>query len=149
MLARQWLVNLSAGIPLSIWYYWHDDGQNPAEPEHHFGTVEHAYRADQTPVYQPKHAYMAAQTLTKTLFGFQLERVVKQGVNNDYVVQFHSSGRRAWAAWTIREPKKSLLSVPAGCYMIVSLLGKTSDAIADANGLRLELSQAVQYVVPR
>ena len=149
MLARQWLVNLSADIPLSIWYDWHDDGQNPAEPEHHFGTVEHEYRADRIPVYQPKPAYRAAQTLTRTLFGYQLDRIVKQGVDNDYVLQFHSSGdRRAWAAWTIREPKKLLLPIPAGRYKIVSLLGKTSDAIANANGLPLELSQSVQYVLP-
>jgi len=149
MLARQWLVNLSAGIPLSIWYDWHDDGQNPAEPEHHFGTVEHEYRADRTRVYQPKPAYVAAQTLTKTLFGYQLDRVIKQGEADEYVLEFRSNGRRAWAAWTTREPKKSLLPLPAGRYTIISYLGTTSDAIADASGLSLELSQAVQYVVPR
>ena len=28
---------------LSIWYDWHDDGTKANEPEHHFGTVTHAY----------------------------------------------------------------------------------------------------------
>ncbi|HEX3997499.1 MAG TPA: hypothetical protein VHX65_03000 [Pirellulales bacterium] len=149
MLARQWLVNLSAGIPISIWYDWHDDGTNPAEPEHHFGTVGHEYHASQTPVYQPKPAYFAAQTLTKTLAGYQFERIIKQGEANDYVLQFRSGDRRAWAAWTIREPKRSLLPVPAGRYTIISHLGKQSDAVADAAGLSIELSAAVQYVIPR
>ena len=39
MLPRQWLVNLAQDVPLSIWYDWHDDGQDAKEPEHHFGTV--------------------------------------------------------------------------------------------------------------
>lgn len=42
-------------VPLSIWYDWHDDGQDPKEKEHNFGTV--------TWDYQPKPAYLAAQTL--------------------------------------------------------------------------------------
>lgn len=149
MLARQWLVNLSADIPISIWYDWHDDGLNPAEPEHHFGTVEHDYRASRTPVYEPKPAYIAAQTLIKTLAGYQVDRIVKQGADNDYVLQFRRGGRHAWAAWTTREPKRSLLPVPAGRYTIVSYLGQTSEVSADARGLSLKLSQAVQYVLAR
>ena len=39
MLPREWLTNLANGVPLSIWYDWHDDGRDPNEPEHHFGTV--------------------------------------------------------------------------------------------------------------
>ena len=44
MLPRQWLVNLANDVPLSIWYDWHDDGTDPKEPEHHFGTVQHVSR---------------------------------------------------------------------------------------------------------
>ena len=149
MLARQWLVNLSAGVPLSIWYDWRDDGPNPAEPEHHFGAVEYEYLFNSTPAYHPKPAYTAAQTLTKTLAGCQLEKIVKQGEDNDYVLQFQRDGFRAWAAWTTREQKKLQLAVPAGRYLIISYLGKTSAAAADASGLSLDLSQAVQYVRPR
>src|SRR5262249_598366 len=39
LLPRQWLTNLANNIPLSIWYDWHDDGPDPSDPEHHFGTV--------------------------------------------------------------------------------------------------------------
>jgi hypothetical protein len=62
-LPRQFLTNLSLGIPLSIWYDWHDDGPDPKEPEHHFGTV--------TLDYQPKPAYRAMQRLVAALGGMR------------------------------------------------------------------------------
>ena len=43
-LPRQWLSNLTAGVPVSIWYDWHDDGKDPDEKEHNFGTVTWDYR---------------------------------------------------------------------------------------------------------
>ena len=63
-LLRQFLVNLLNGVPLSIWYDWHDDGQNSKDVEHNFGTV--------TWDYKPKPAYHAAQTLIKELRGYRV-----------------------------------------------------------------------------
>ena len=37
--ARQQLSNLLNGVPLSIWYDWKNDGPDPNENEHNFGTV--------------------------------------------------------------------------------------------------------------
>jgi len=160
MLARQWLVNVSAGIPISIWYDWHDDGTNPNEPEHRYGTVGSEYHAGRTPIYDPKPDYVAAQTLTRTLAGYQFEKVVEQGNDRDYMLQFRPSPqatlpqvatgeKRAWAAWTTRQPQKATLSIPAGEYTIVSHLGNTTSATATADGLSLELSDGVQYIMPR
>jgi hypothetical protein len=56
LLPRQWLVNLSNDVPISIWYDWHDDGPDPKEPEHHFGTVLEPFHAGRKPVYDPKPA---------------------------------------------------------------------------------------------
>jgi hypothetical protein len=147
MLARQWLVNLFAGVPVSIWYDWHDDGTNRDEPEHHFGTVEHEYHAGRSPVFIPKPAYSAAQTLTKTLAGFQFENATKSGQDNEFVLAFRNGERRAWATWTTREPRNTTLALPAGNYKVISLLGQTRDASAGTDGLPLTLSDAVQYVV--
>lgn len=58
-LARQFLTNLAAGIPLSIWYDWSNDGTDAKDPEHNFGTVTHDRK--------PKPAYLAARTLTTVL----------------------------------------------------------------------------------
>ncbi|MBN1345676.1 MAG: cellulase family glycosylhydrolase [Phycisphaerae bacterium] len=54
-LPRQWLANALSKIPISIWYDWHDDGKDPKEGEHNFGTV--------TWDYKPKPAYLAMKTL--------------------------------------------------------------------------------------
>jgi polysaccharide biosynthesis protein PslG len=55
--ARQQLSNLLNGVPLSIWYDWKNDGEDPAENEHNFGTV--------MPDLKRKPAYLAIQKLTR------------------------------------------------------------------------------------
>jgi len=62
-LAREFLVNVANGIPLSIWYDWHDDGTNPQESEHRFGIVRNEYHAGRDPVYDAKPAYLVARAL--------------------------------------------------------------------------------------
>ena len=88
MLPRQWLTNLANRIPLSIWYDWHDDGTDPKEAEHHFGTVAHAYFPDREPVYDPKPAYLAARALTQALKGFFYSKRLDVGRDEDYVLLF-------------------------------------------------------------
>ncbi|MGB2822241.1 MAG: hypothetical protein WBF17_14750, partial [Phycisphaerae bacterium] len=78
-LARQWLINLAGDVPLSIWYDWHDDGRDPKEAEHHFGTVAHAHHAGREPVYDPKPAYLAAKTLTTVLKDFRFNKRLGTG----------------------------------------------------------------------
>ena len=65
-LVRQQLANLHAGVPLSIWYDWKDDGTDAAEREHNFGMVTHDLK--------PKPAYVALQTMTRELSGFRIEK---------------------------------------------------------------------------
>lgn len=91
-LPRQWLSNLSAGVPISIWYDWHDDGRDPHEGEHNFGTV--------TWDYQPKPSYVAMSTLISQLQGFEpLDRI---GVGNvhDFVVPFVKGEQVRLVVWT-------------------------------------------------
>ena len=38
-MARMFLVNLSQGIPLSIWYDWKNDGTDPTNVEDNYGIV--------------------------------------------------------------------------------------------------------------
>src|SRR5467141_3956599 len=49
MLARELLINQSNGISLSIWYDWKDDGKDPKNIEHHWGTVYFPYHANREP----------------------------------------------------------------------------------------------------
>ena len=63
-IARQWLTNLAAGVNTSIFYDWRDDGDNPKEREHRFGTVRRNL--------EPKPSFLAAKTLIQTLQGYTL-----------------------------------------------------------------------------
>ena len=62
VLVRQWLANLAAGVNLSIFYDWRDDGDNAKDREHRFGTVRR--------MLEPKPSFLAAQKLIRTLHGY-------------------------------------------------------------------------------
>ena len=95
-LARQWLANLSEGVPVSIWYDWHDDGQDPEEREHHFGTV--------TWDYAPKPAYTAMKTLIEQLDGYLPTGRLQLGSDTDFAVLFRKEDAWKLALWTTGEP---------------------------------------------
>ncbi len=149
LLPRELLVNLAAGIPLSIWYDWHDDGPNPNEPEHHFGTVRYPYFSRRDPVYDPKPAYRSAQTLTRLLRGFQFERRIDVGTTDDFVLLFRHGTESRIAAWSVAAPH--LVSIPQlkGSFQVTDHLGKTLPEVqAKVDGLRLPLEDAPVYLTP-
>ncbi len=115
-LARQWLTNLSLDIPISIWYDWHDDGTDPKEREHHFGTVTHDYT--------PKPAYTAMCTLISQLRGFKTVGRLYIGIGEDFVIAFRKGNTIKLAAWTTASPRK--LPLPENCRVLsgVDYLGK-------------------------
>ena len=73
-------------------YDWHDDGTDPVDPEHHFGTVFYAYNGSNTPVYAPKLQYTAAHTLHEFLSQKTFnKRLIVSASSNDYVLLFNSN----------------------------------------------------------
>jgi hypothetical protein len=70
-LVRMFVQDAAAGLPVSIWYDWQDDGTNPNEPEHHFGLKNHDG--------QPKPAYSALKTLTSAIGGAARICYLQQG----------------------------------------------------------------------
>lgn len=149
MLPRQWLVNLSEGIPLSIWYDWKDDGPEEKEPEHHFGTVRyHTPRGGGKP-FDPKPAFLAARTLTTVLKGFQFDRRLEAGSPENYVLLFKKGDEVRVAAWTrAKDPQRvTVKGILAGNYVAV---GHTGDRLAmiaaRVEGCEITLSDAPQYL---
>ena len=91
----QLLVNLSQGIPLSIWYDWKNDGTDPTNPEDNFGTV--------TADLVPKPAYKEMQLLTSSLRGETFTKQLNDGHTSDWLLVFTSpNGQQTLAAWTTR-----------------------------------------------
>jgi hypothetical protein len=151
-LARQWLINLSQEVPISIWYDWHDDGPLPNEPEHHFGTLHYTQPLPES--IDAKPAYFAAQTLTSTLGGFRFQKRLPVGGADDYLLLFAKGDAVRLAAWTT-SPSAHSVVVPLGPgrFVVTSYLWyqvkKPLPAVtAGAKGLTLTLTDAPQYVVP-
>lgn len=95
-IVRQQLANLYAGVPLSIWYDWKNDGNDAGEREHNFGTV--------LPDLTPKPAYTAVKTLTSELGGFALVSRLPVGNDADFMLLFaNARGEEKLAVWTTGE----------------------------------------------
>lgn len=95
--ARQQLANLLAGVRVSVWYDWKNDGPDPAEREHNFGLVN-------TDLSE-KPAYRAIQTLTRALAGCRIVRRLAGYGDADYVLLLaDGSGRQHVAAWALEKP---------------------------------------------
>ena len=147
-IARQWLTNAANDIPLSIWYDWRDDGSNPIEYEHHFGLVSNAYHEGRNPVYDPKPAYLAAQTLTTFFGGYRYEKRLNVGGPDDYVLLFRKSGKSRVAAWTTADREHPLvIPLDSGRYTTVGHTGGNITSItANQNGVPLTLTAAPVYI---
>ena len=151
MLAREWLVNLANHIPLSIWYDWHDDGTDRSEPEHHFGTVTHAFHAGGSPIYEPKPAYLAAKTLTSVLQGFQFNKRLALGRPEDYALLFRKGDELRLAVWTtLPQPQPVHIRASPDEFEVITHTGERGESIvAKENGLELTPTHAPQYLIGR
>lgn len=151
-LAREFLTNLADGIPLSIWYDWHDDGTDKNPQERHFGMVKFKYHADRGKVYTPKPAFIACQTLVAQLRGLRFVKRIAVGGPADYLLLFGGTHRRVWVAWTTvsGSPKSSQavrLPLREGRYRCVDYLGKVMwSATAISTGLPVRLSTGPIYI---
>ncbi len=114
MLARGFLTNLSQGIALSIWYDWRDDGSNPKDAEHHFGSVGLPRNVEGGgAVFRIKPAYRAAHTLTTTLQGMHFIKRLALGTTNDWVLLFGKDHEMAAACWTTANDARTI-RLPVG-----------------------------------
>jgi hypothetical protein len=151
LLAREFLSNLASGVPLTIWYDWHDDSADPKDPEAHFGTVHFPYEPDSYPVYRPKPGYRALKALTTVLNGYQFSRRLPVGSADDYVLLFTKGGDVRIAAWTTSSaPQEIFISASGGRFSITDHLGQTPQpAQAHKGKLGIRLADAPQYLAPK
>jgi hypothetical protein len=147
-LPREFLVNLCNDVPVSIFYDWHDDGTDPKESEHHFGTVRNAYVKDREPVYEPKPSYVAMKELATELGGLAFNKRLWTGDEGDWVALFLAGEKVKLAAWTTSQtPRMVTIPVSAGKFTVVRE-GKRETMAAGPEGLRLELTDTAAYVSP-
>ena len=146
LLARSWLSNVANNISLSIWYDWRDDGLDPNEPEHHFGTVFNSYHVNREPVYDAKPAYLAAKTLTTFFSGYRFEKRLNVGGDEDYVLAFRKGDELRFAAWTTGRAHNVLVPVSARRYVGIRHTGQDLAKLSgDQRGLAITLTNAPIY----
>jgi hypothetical protein len=149
LLAREMLTNLANDISISIWYDWRDDGTDPNESEHHFGLVRNAYQAGRDPAFEPKPAYLAAQTLSVFLDGYAYQRRLPVGSDSDYILVFSKGNELRLAAWTTStSAHRIVIPDKAGTFRITKHNGESGGTIlATQEGLKLELSTSPLYLI--
>ena len=147
LLARSWLTNVANNISLSIWYDWRDDGLDPNEPEHHFGTVFNLYHDNREPVYDPKPAYLAAKTLTTFFSGYRFEKRLVAGGADDYVLVFRKGSDLRVAAWTSSRNHNVVIPLSAGRYTSTRHTGENiGDVTSGQDGVAINLTTAPVYL---
>lgn len=150
LLARQILINQSQGIALSIWYDWRDDGRNPSEIEHHFGTVFASPYPQRELLYDPKPAYRAAQTLTSFLrnCGFSERLAGPQLSGDDFVLAFRCNGVTKLAAWSTSWLGRTVtVPLSPGAYRLTSVTGEPNgEQTSKQAGLTLRLNSSPQFL---
>lgn len=135
-LARQALFGLSMGFAFNIWYDWRDDGLDPKEPEHHFGSV---YRD-----LAPKPASIAMKALAETLAGFAFVTRLPIAQGDAVALLFARGAEERVAAWSTGGERA--IAIPVGRATIVSRDGARTE-VADCR--ELAVTSAPIYVIPR
>lgn len=141
-LVRMFLINLQQKVPVSIWYDWKNDGADPNEREHHFGTM--------TRDLKPKAAYLAAATLSTTLGGYTFEKQLAPANDKDIVYLLTKGNQRALAFWTTDADHEMTLPFQEwGGGALLDMLGKVPvKPIAWQGGqLKLPISGSPQYLI--
>jgi hypothetical protein len=75
-IVRMQLTSLLSDIPVTIWYDWKNDGNEPSDFEHNCGTV--------TSDLKPKPAYTAIRVMNEQLKGFTLIRRISLESERDF-----------------------------------------------------------------
>ncbi len=136
-LARMFLLNCYQNIRVSIWYDWKNDGTDPKEREHHFGTVGNDLN--------PKVAYLAAKVLSSSLAGYSVEGRLDLSNENDYALKLRNSRAEVIVFWTTDKEHNVEFPIEPGEITLVGMLGGKV-AMNFKTVLKLRAEQGPQYI---
>ena len=138
-LVRMFLINLYQNIPVSIWYDWKNDGTDPNEREHNFGTVKHDLN--------PKAAYLAAKVLSSTLAGYSIQQKLDLGNENDFAFKLTNGNSEAVAFWSL-DPKHNVnLPIDPTEVTLVDIYGAKVIINWKTEHLNIRAEQSPQYLL--
>ncbi|MGB2861857.1 MAG: cellulase family glycosylhydrolase [Sedimentisphaerales bacterium] len=138
-LARMFLINSYQKIPVSIWYDWKNDGTDPNEREHQFGTVKHDLN--------PKAAYLAVKVLSSTLAGYSIHQKIDLGNENDFAFMLTNGNREAVAFWTLGPRHNVTLPIDPTEVTLVGIYGGKVIINWKTEHLNIRAEQSPQYLL--
>ncbi len=139
-LVRTWLVNLSNGINLNIWFSWKDEGLDPGNWALHMGILNNDL--------SPKPAYWAVQTLTHTLEGYQFIRRITTDNQDDYLLLFRNTdGEVILTTWTIGDPHTIAIPPFDNRVTVVSMAGDQRVLERTGDSFEIEVTGAPEYLL--
>ncbi len=143
-LVRQQLVNVLNGIPVSIWYDWKNDGNDPKENEHNFGTA--------WPDLRPKPSYQAIEIMTRELGGYAIQQRIVLASPDDYCLWLTNAteGIKV-AAWTSAKEHEVKATLPASVQAsgAMDMNGAPVSVQALGTTLSLTLTESPCYITLR
>ncbi|HUT46247.1 MAG TPA: cellulase family glycosylhydrolase [Sedimentisphaerales bacterium] len=138
-LVRMFLVNSYQNIPVSIWYDWKNDGTDPKEREHQFGTVGHDLN--------PKAAYLAAKVLSSTLEGYSISEKLDLGNENDFAFMLTNGNSKAVAFWTLGPRHNVNLPIDPTEVTLIGIYGGKVIINWKTEHLNIRAEQSPQYLL--
>lgn len=138
-LTRMVLTNSQQSIPISILYNWKNDGTDLGNKEHNFGIT---WRDSNL-----KLSYVAVQTLTKQLKGYRYTKILKYGLEGDYILEFKNENEnKILAFWTTSSNHKLTIPLEQGKGKLISMLGAFRN-VEWKGELEINLSSSPNYLV--
>ncbi|MGC3791989.1 cellulase family glycosylhydrolase [Priestia aryabhattai] len=142
-LVRMFMINLLSKVPVSIWYDWKNDGNNPANKEHNFGIVQNDLKTT-------KKAYFALNALNYILSGYQLKERIDVGNPDDYILHFMDEGNNnVLVCWTSSSQHQSNIPFSYTEGRILSMYGEKIGDVKEGSELKLDLVTSPKYIVMR
>ena len=138
-LVRMFLINSYQNIPVSIWYDWKNDGTDPNEREHNFGTVKHDLN--------PKAAYLAMKVLSSNLKDYSISEKLDLGNENDFAFKLTNGDSEAVAFWTLGPRHNVNLPIDPTEVTLVGIYGGKVIINWKTEHLNIRAEQSPQYLL--
>lgn len=138
-LVRMFLINAYQNIPVSIWYDWKNDGTDPNEREHNFGTVKQDLN--------PKAAYLAMKVLSSNLKGYSISEKLDLGNENDFAFKLTNGDSEAVAFWTLGPRHNVNLPIDPTEVTLVGIYGGKVIINWKTEHLNIRAEQSPQYLL--
>ncbi|MES5263864.1 cellulase family glycosylhydrolase [Priestia aryabhattai] len=138
-LVRMFLINISNNIPMTIWYNLKNNGNEFQKRIDNYGVV--------TSDGQPKISYLAVQTLTNQLKGYEFSKDLTYGKQGNYILEFKNSKKeKILVYWTTKDNSDLRLRIDSGKGKVVSMLGSIQ-RVQWKNKIHLNLSSSPNYLI--